>query len=320
MRTASFLLAVALALGAAPSVAQDAWPAKPVRVIVPSAPGGGSDLYARLMAFALGESLRQQFIVDNRPGGNAVIGADAVARSAPDGYTMLISASPALVMNPVLYKKLPYDADRDFAPVSAGVITPLVFVVHPGIPARTLGGLVALARKEPGKYAYGSAQIASATSLGVQILEHNTGVRFNQIPYKGLGQAMQNLVAGQIALMFSDIPVAAPHIKSGKLFALAATHRTEVLPDVPTAEEAGFPIGDVTASFMITVPAGTPPAIVQRMNAEINRLMKTPAIAEKLEAHVFIPLFGSPEDFAARLKKQRAMWADLIAKLGIKVE
>ena len=319
MKTASALFAVLLALAPAPSIAQDNWPAKPVRIIVPSAPGGGTDIYARLLAFGLADSLKQQFVVDNRPGGNAMIGAEAVARSAPDGYTLLVSASPALVLNPILYKKLPYDADRDFAPVSAGVVSPLIFVVHPSVPARTLAELVALGRKEPGKLAYGSAQLTSATSLGVQILEYVSGARFNQIPYKGLGQSFQNLLSGQIAFMLSDFPIALTHIKSGKVIPLAATHRTKVLPNVPTTEEAGFPIGDVTASFMVTAPAGTPVPVVQRLNGEINRLMKG-ALAEKLESHLLIPVFGSPEDFAARLKKQRAMWAEAIAKLGIKVE
>lgn len=320
MKTVFALFALLLALAAAPSVAQDSWPSRPVRIVVPSAPGGGTDIYARLMAFALTDSLKQQFVVDNRPGGNAVIGAEAVARAAPDGYTILISASPALVLNPVLYKKLPYDADRDFAPVSAGVITPLIFVVHPSVPARTLGDLVNLAKKEPGKYAYGSAQLTSATSLGVQILEYMTGAKFNHIPYKGLGQAFQNLLSGQIAFMLSDFPIAVTHIKSGKVIPLAATHRTKLFPQLPTNEEAGFPIGEVVASFMVTAPAATPASIVNRLNGEINRAMKTPSIAEKLDAHVFIPIFGSPEDFAARLKKQRAMWAENIAKIGLKVE
>jgi tripartite-type tricarboxylate transporter receptor subunit TctC len=316
MKTTSRIFAVLLALAVAPSFAQ--YPVKPVRIIVPSAAGGGSDFYARLLAFALGDSLKQQFVVDNRPGGNAIIGAEAVARSAPDGYTILVSASPALVVNPVLYKKLPYDADRDFAPVSAGAISPLIFVTHPGTGARSLADLVALGRKEPDKHSYGSAQVASATSLGVRLLEHTTGARFMQIPYKGLGQAFQNLLSGQISFMFSDFLIVLPHVKSGKIVPLAGTHRTRMLPDLPTAEEAGFPIGDVAAYFMVTAPAGTPQPVVQRLNSEINRVMKLPDIAEKMESHVLLPQFGSPEEFAARLKKQRAMWAEAIVKLGIK--
>jgi tripartite-type tricarboxylate transporter receptor subunit TctC len=320
MNTVSRLIALSLAFAAVPTSAQESWPAKPIRIIVPSTPGGGTDVYARLLAFGLPDLIKQQFVVENRPGGNGMIGAEQVARSAPDGYTILVTASPALVLNPVLYQKMPYDADRDFAPVSAGVVSPLIFVVHPSVRARNLADLVALARKEPGKYSYGSAQLTSTTSLGVQILEHMADVKFNQIPYKGIGQAFQNLIGGEISFMLSDFPVVLPHVKSGRVIALAATHRTKVLPAVPTSEEAGFHIGDVTASFMVAAPAGTPRPIVQRLNADINRLMKTPAIAEKLESHVFIPVFGSPDDFGERLKKLRVMWAEVIQKIGVKVE
>jgi tripartite-type tricarboxylate transporter receptor subunit TctC len=315
-RLSALLVAATLA---APALGQE-WPAKPIRIIVPSTPGGGTDVYARLLAFALPELVKQQFVVDNRPGGNGMIGADAVAKSAPDGYTILVTASPALVLNPVLYKKMPYDAERDFAPVAPGVVSPLIFVVHPSVKARTLRDLVALAKKEPGKYAYGTAQLTSTTSLGVQILEYNTGIKFNQIPYKGVGQAAQGLIAGDLHFMLSDFPVVTPHIKAGKLIALAATHRTKVLPDVPTTEEAGFGIGDVVASFMVAAPAGTPAPIVNRLSADINRLMKMPAIVEKLDGHVFIPVFGTPEEFSARLRNLRVMWADVIQKIGLKVE
>jgi len=218
-------LALLVALQAGHAVAQDTWPSTTIKIIVPSSPGGGTDVYARILAFGLTDSLKQQVVVDNRPGGNAMIGAQAVAQSAPDGYTIMVSASPALLLNPVIFKKLPYDPDKDFAPVSAGVISPLVFVVHPSVPARTLAELVAIGRKEPGKLNFGSAQITS-----------------------------------------------------------------------------------------------TPSPIAHRLNEEINRLMKAPAIAEKLEAHVLIPVFGAPAEFAARLKSQRAMWTDIIAKIGFKVE
>ena len=314
---ALLLLACALA---APAFGQDAWPSKPIRIIVPSTPGGGTDVYARLLAFGLPDLVKQQFIVENRPGGNGMIGAEAVARSAPDGYAILVTASPALVLNPVLYKKMPYDAERDFAPVAPGVVSPLVFVVHPSVKARTLRDLVALAKKEPGKYSYGTAQLTSTTSLGVQILEYNAGIKFNQIPYKGVGQAAQDLISGQIQFMLSDFPVVLPHVRAGKLIALAATHRTKMLPEVPTTEEAGFGIGDVVASFMMAAPAGTPAPIVNRLNADVNRLMKMPSVAEKLEGHVFIPVFGTPEEFSARLRNLRVMWADVIQKIGLKVE
>ena len=305
-------------LNAGHALAKDDWPSRPIKIIVPSSPGGGTDIYARLIAFGLTDALKQQVLVDNRPGGNATIGAQAVARSAPDGYTMMVSASPALLLNPLIYKKLPYDADKDFAPISAGVISPLVFVVHPSVKVRTLAELVAIGRKDPGGLNFGSAQITSATSMGVKILEHVSGAKFTQIPYKGLGQAFQNLLSGQIAFVLSDYPTAVSHVKAGRLIAIAATRHTKTLPNVPTTEEAGFPIGEVDASFMVTAPAGTPAAIINRLNSEINRLMKTPAVAAKLEQYTLIPVFGTPEDFAARLKQQRAMWTDIVAKIGFK--
>jgi tripartite-type tricarboxylate transporter receptor subunit TctC len=320
MKIVALAAVVACLLFSAPAMTQDSWPAKPVRIIVPSAPGGGTDIYARTLAFGLQDSFKQQFVVENRAGGNGMIGAEHVARAAPDGYTLLVTASPALLINPSIYRKLPYDADRDFAPVSAGVVSPLVFVVHPSVPARTLAELVELGKKSPGKLSYGSAGQTSATALGVRILEHVTGAKFNQIPYKGVGQAHQNLLSAELSFMLSDFPVSVPQIKAGKLIALAATHRTKILPDVPTAAEAGFPIGEVNASFMVAAPAGMAPPIIHRLNGEINRLMKTPAIAEKLESHVLIPVFGTADEFAARIRQQRAMWADAIRKIGIQPE
>lgn len=321
MKTTSTLLPFLFLLSSTTSLAQSDWPAKSVRVIVPSATGGGADFFTRLLAQGLSDALKQPFVVDNRPGGNSNIGAEAVARSARDGYTMMVSGTPALVVNNLLYKNLSYDAERDFAAVSSGVIGPLIFVVHPGVPARSLAELATLGKKDPGKFAYGTAQGASATSLGVQMLESLSGAKFTQVPYKGTGQSMQDLLGGQIAFMLSDVPTVLSNVKSGKMVAIAATLRTKVLPEVPTAADAGYAaLGDIGSTFMVVVPSGVPVPIIQRLNSEINRLMKTPAVIEKLDAFHFIPLLESPEEFAARLKKLRAMWADAIVKFGIKAE
>jgi tripartite-type tricarboxylate transporter receptor subunit TctC len=310
-------LCAACALGAFPSAAQE-WPARPVKFIVPSAPGGGTDAFARLIAAALGDSLKQQFIVENRPGGNGNIGAEAAARSAPDGYTILVSASPALMMNQSLYANLSYNAERDFAPVSPGVISPLIFCVHPSVKARSLAELVALGKREPGKLTYGSAGQTSVTALGVRLLEEATGARFTNVPYKGTGQAIQNLLSGELSFMFSDVVPVLAQVRAGKIVPLAVSHSTGQLPGVPSVVQAGFPVAEVHASFMVAAPTGTPGAIVQRLNAEINRLMKAPDIASKLEAQVLIPVFETPEQFAASLARQRAMWAAAIRRMGIK--
>ncbi len=294
------------------------WPARPVKIIIPSATGGGTDAYARLIGSALSETFKQQFVVDNRPGGNGMIGAEAAAHSAPDGYTILVTASPALMINPSLYPKLPYDAERDFTPISPGVISPLLFVVHPSMKARTLADLVELGKREPGKLTYGSAGTTSVTALGVRLLEDATGARFTNVPYKGTGQALQNLLSGDISFMFADVPAVLAQVRAGKLKPLAVSDKISQLPSVPSAVEAGFPVAEVHASFMVAAPAGTPGAIVQKLNAEINRLMKVPEVAARLDALVLIPVFQTTEQFAASLAKQRAMWAAAIRRMGIK--
>ena len=312
--------ALLLALLAGPAVAQDAWPARPVKIIVPSFPGGGTDLFARLVASALSEAFKQSFVVENRPGASGNIGAEAAAKSAPDGYTLLVSASPALVINPSLYKILPYHAERDFVPVARGVISPLVFCVLPSSPAKTLADLVELGRREPGKLTFGSAGMGSTTYLGVRMLEEASGAKFLHIPYKGMGQAYQGLLGGQISFMLSDPPTVAAQLRAGRIRALAATYRMPMLPETPTLAEAGYPHMDINASFMVAAPAGTPAAIVQRLNEEINKAMKSPANAEKLNALGVIPVFETPEQFAGTLARQRKMWADFIHRTGIAPE
>ena len=308
--------AFALALLALPGTAQDGWPARPVKLIVPSSPGGGTDLYARLLGQALGEALKQQFVIDNRPGASGNIGAEAAAKSAPDGYTFLVSANPALTVNPSLYKKLPYEAERDFSPVARAVIAPQVICVHPSLQVKSVGELVALGKREPGKIPFASAGTGSPTYLGVRMLEEASGARFVHVPHKGVGQAYKDLLGGDIKFMFPDVASVLPHIRSGKVVALAVNQRTPLLPGVPTLAEAGFPI-EVFTSFSVVAPAGTPRAIVQRMSSEIAKAMKSPALGEKLQAQALVPVFDTPEEFTADLKKERDGWAAFIRRNGI---
>jgi tripartite-type tricarboxylate transporter receptor subunit TctC len=317
-KTFVVLLAFAIASLAAPSRAQDSWPSRPVRVIVPSSPGGGTDLYARLISQALSESLKQQFIVDNRPGASGNIGAEAAAKSAPDGYTILVSANPALTVNPSLYRNLPYNTERDLTPITRGVIAPQVLTVHESVPARTLAELIALAKKDPGRLAFGSAGTGSPTYLGIRVLEEVSGARFTHVPYKGIGQGYKDLVGGQLAFMFPDAATAVPYIKAGKVFALAVNEKTPLLPDVPTFKELGYPkVDDVFTSFSVVVPAGTPSAIIQRLSAEIAKAMKSPALADKLAPQGLVPVFDTPEQAAASLKKERDGWAEFIKRNNI---
>ncbi len=320
--SAAVILGAILCIGlcATPALSQNPWPAKSVRIIVPSTPGGGTDAYARLMSAVLSDSLKQQFVVENRPGGNGNIGAEAAAHSAPDGYTILIAASPSLIMNLFLYKSMPFNAEKDFAPVAGGVISPLIFVVHPSVPARSVAELVALGKKMPGKLTYGSAQATSSTALGVRLLEEVSGAQFTNIPYKGLGQAVQNLLSGEISFMYSDVVAILPQLRAGKLIALGASTRIPQLPDLATVADAGYPEAGVHASFMVVAPTGTPQAIIQRLNAEIVRLTRTPEVAAKLEAMVLIPYLESPTEFGARLVKEREKWGAHIRRLGVKLD
>jgi len=316
-------LGIALALLSAFVPAQDsglAWPARTVRLVVPSSPGGGTDLYARLLAQGLTEGLKQQFIIDNRPGAAGNVGAEIVARSAPDGHTFLVSANPAIAINASLYKNLPYNAERDFTPVARGVMTPMVFASHPSVPARTLPALLALGKREPEKVAYGSAGTGSPPHLGVRMIEETADVRFLHVPYKGLGQAVQGLLRGEIGFMLADVATVLPYIRSRRMLALAVTEQTPQLPGTPTLAAAGYPSYEVYNSFSVVAPAGTPPAIVQRMSAEIIKAMKSPAIKEKIDGQAFIPVFDTPDAFAASLKKERQMWADVIRRNNIVAE
>jgi tripartite-type tricarboxylate transporter receptor subunit TctC len=307
----------------APAQAQDAgqaWPARPVRLVVPSSPGGGTDIYARLLAQGLAEALKQQFVVENRPGASGNIGAEIAAKAAPDGYTFLVSANPALVINPSLYKNLPYNAERDFAPVARGVLSPLVFASHPSVPVKTLPALVAVAKRQPGSLTYGSAGSGSTTNLVVKLLEEASRARFVHIPYKGIGQAVQGLLRGELGFMAGDIGPLQPHIQSGRINALAVTQRTPQLPGTPTLAEAGYPKVEAFASFSVAAPAGTARAVLQRLSAEIVKLMRAPAMREKLDAQGMIPIFDTPDEFAISLKKERASWSEVIRRNNIVAE
>src|SRR3954463_1692519 len=258
---ARFLFLLAF-LATSQVVCSQDWPVRPVRIVVPSSPGGGTDVYARLLAQALGESLKQQFIVENRPGASGNIGAAAVAKAAPDGDTFLFSANPPLSVNPSLYRNLPYDAERELTPVTRGVMAPMVLVVNPAVKAASVSELVSLSKNE--RLAYGSAGTGSPTFLGVRMLEEKSGAKFTHVPYKGVGAGYADLLGAQIQFMFPDVASAIGHIKAGKLRALAVTQATPLLPGVPTLAEAGFPL-DVFTSFSVVAPAGTPDAVITRL-------------------------------------------------------
>ena len=258
------LLALAwVATTSAPAAAE--WPARPVTLVVPSSPGGGTDAYARILAQALSEQMKQAFVVDNKPGASGSIGATAVAQAQPDGYTVLVASNSSLGINPGLYRTLSYDVARDFAPITRGVIAPMVIAVHPSTGFKTMADLVAAGKREPEKLFYGSAGVGSPLYIGVRMIEAATGARFTHVPYKGVGPAYQDLLAGRLQFLLTDLASVRGFIDSGKLLALSITDKSPLLPRVPTFTEAGFPGIHAFTSFSVMVPAKVPTPPITRM-------------------------------------------------------
>ena len=316
-------LAQALAWALTPTVsaglaqAQADWPAKPVTIVVPSSPGGGTDAYGRILAQALTEQLKQSFVVENKPGASGAIGATAVAQAAADGYTLLVASNSSLGINPGLYKTLSYDVFRDFAPVTRGVIAPMVIVAHPSAKLASMTELVERGKKEPESLFYGTAGGGSPLHLGVRMLEEASGARFSHVPYKGVGPAYADLLAGRLQFMLTDLASARAFIDSGKVVALAITDKSALLPKLPTFAEAGFPGLKAFTAFSVMVPARVPAALVKRLAAEISKAMKNPATAARLEQQALLPVFDTPEQFAASLKDEQQLWAGFIRQHNI---
>src|SRR4051812_2758714 len=304
----------ALAAIAGSSFAQD-YPSKPVRFVVPYVAGGNADLWARTLAQKLGESLKQPFVVENKPGANGGIGADYVAKSAPDGYTLLATASGPITVNPVLYAKVPYDPVRDFAPVAQCVVYQYVLVTLASSPYKNVDDLVKAARANPGALAYGSTGIGGGNHLAGELFALATGTRFNHIPYKGSAPALADLLGGQLAFMFDTVITSVPQIQSGKLraFAVSSAKRASSLAEVPTMQEAGFAGFDMSQWQGVLAPAGTPRAVVQRLNSEIVKAMHAPDVHERIAAQGGNEIVtGTPEDFAALIRVELERYAKLV--------
>jgi tripartite-type tricarboxylate transporter receptor subunit TctC len=312
--------ACVLAAGAGAASAQGEWPARPVTLVVPSSPGGGTDVYGRLLAQALTEQLKQSFVVDNKAGASGAIGAAHVAKAPADGYTLLVASNASLSINPALYKSLTYNVFRDFAPVTRGVIAPMVVVANPGAGVKSLRELVERGKHEPGKLAYGTAGVGSPLYLGVRMIEAATGARFNHIPYKGVGPAYQDLIGGRVDFMLTDLASVRQYIDAGKVMALAVTDKTRLLPNVPTPAEGGVPGITAFTSFSVMVPAKTQPALVNRIAGEIQRAMKDPALVHRLEQQALVPVADTPEQFAASLKEEQQNWGTFIKQHNIQPE
>ena len=272
-------------------------------------------MFARLLTQALSTSLKQQFIVENRPGASGNIGSEAVAHAAPDGYTFLVSANAALAINPVLQKSPSFDPERDLATVARGVMAVNVLVVEASTPAKTLSEFIALAKKQPGALVYGSAGTGTSPYLGVRKFEEAAGVKFLHAPYKGVAPAYQDLIGARLQFMYTDLASVMPYIKAGKVVPLAVDRKTSLLPRVPIFAEAGLANFEAPTSFSVMAPVGTPKPVLQRMSAEIAKALN--ALSLRLEQQALVPIYDTPEQFASSLKAERASWGNFIKQQGI---
>jgi len=316
---------VALALACAGTLATGAqaqnYPNHPLRLVVPFAPGGGTDILARLVAPKVGDALGQQIVIDNRPGASSIIGTELVTRAAPDGYTLL-AVDTSFAVNPSLQPKLPYDSLKDLAPVIHLAAAPVLLVVHPSVPAKTLKELVALAKTKPGLLAYASGGNGASTHLAGELFKMVAGVDIVHVPYKGTGPAIADVVAGQVQMNFAGISSGRSFVEAGRLRALAVTGETRnpAMPDVPTFTEAGFPGVDAGTNWGLFAPAGTPPAIIARLNTEFNRALRLPDVQSRITDLGYEAVGGTPEQWAAAERAEMDKWAKVVKAAHIKID
>jgi tripartite-type tricarboxylate transporter receptor subunit TctC len=304
------------------AAAQDYPGSKPIRLVVPFPAGGGTDIFARVIGNKLTETLKWVIIVDNKPGAGGNIGIDAVAKAPPDGYTIGLGQTSNLAINPTLYAKLPYDPLKDLVPIVLVADAPLVLVVPASSPYKTLGELIAAAKTKPGDISFGSPGNGTVAHLTGELLQTAAGIKFQHIPYKGSAQAMTDLMGGQVQVYMSSVPTALSQIKAGKLrpLAVSSTKRVATLPDVPTIAEAGYKGFDANTWFGLVAPKGTPTAIVDKINAEVNKVLSSSDVKEKFAAEGGGPMGGSSQEFAALLKADHAKWGKVVKDSGAKVD
>jgi tripartite-type tricarboxylate transporter receptor subunit TctC len=295
------------------------YPSRPIHLVVPFPPGGSTDILARALALKLAEGFAQAVIIDNRPGAGGSIGSEAAAKAAPDGYTLLMAQLGPLAVSPAIYKNLAYDPVKSFAPVSRMAIVPSVLVVNPNVPVASAAELIAYARANPGKLTYGSAGSGSTSHLTTEYFKLETGTDILHVPYKGVGPMLTDLISGQLSMGINGAPAVMGHVNSGRLRALAVTgsKRLPSLPQIPTLDEAGVKGFDASGWYGIVAPAGTPAEIVQRLNAEIVRIMQTPELRARLDAEGAIPAAGPPAEFGAFIAAEIARWGALLKRAGI---
>jgi tripartite-type tricarboxylate transporter receptor subunit TctC len=312
---AAIALSFALAAGA------QTYPQKPVRIVVPYPPGGTVDLVARHLAQQLGAQVGQQIVVENRAGANGTIGSDFVAKAAPDGYTLLVQAS-IFVINPLFLKNVPYDVQRDFSPISNIGSVPLLVTAHPSVPAANLREFVALVRANPDKYTFATTSFGSAGHLTEEVIRRDAGLSILIVPYKGAGPALTDIVGGQVSALADPLPSSYPHVKGGRLRALAVTSRERIafMPDVPTMAESGFPGFEMLSWYGVWGPPALPRDIVNRLAAEVTKAVKSPEMQEKLASQGFLPKGSTAPEFAAYVRDEIAKYAKIVKDANIKVD
>jgi tripartite-type tricarboxylate transporter receptor subunit TctC len=315
------IVAAILAVAACAAQAQ-AYPTKPIRLVVPFAPGGSSSVIARAFSAEMSVGLGQQFVVENKPGGGGNIAMEDVARAEPDGYTLIIGHIGTFAVNPFMFAKLPFDTNRDFRAVSLFAKVPQIYVVHESVPAKDLREFIALAKKEPGKLYYGSAGNGSAGHLAVEYLKLVSGMDIQHVPYKGTGPNLLDLVAGRTQFSAAGTPPFLPHVKSGKLrvVAVGESKRLSILPDVKTVAEQGFPGYETSQWYGLNAPAKTPDAIVNRLAAEAAKAARSPAVRKQLEPDAAEPIGSTPQEYAAYIASEQARWKEVVQKAHIKAD
>jgi tripartite-type tricarboxylate transporter receptor subunit TctC len=309
-------------LGAANAEAQQTpYPSKPIKIVVPYPPGGFNDTLGRTLAAKFTDAWGQPAIVENKPGGNTLIGSDYVAKSPADGYTLLIVAFPFAV-TPSLIKDMPYDTVKDFAPVILAASSPNLLVVNPLLPVKTVAELIALAKSKPGSLSYASTGNGSSNHISMELFKSLAGVDIVHIPYKGSAPAVTDLLGGQVMLMFDNVPNVLPQVKAGKLRGLASSgnRRTALAPDIPTVAEAGVPGYELTVWFGLVAPAGTPREVIRQLNAEVVRILAMPDVRERFMAQGVEPLGSTPEEFGEHIKSQMVRWGKVVRDAGVKAE
>jgi tripartite-type tricarboxylate transporter receptor subunit TctC len=312
------LLPALLATLALPAAAADSYPTRPIRLVVPAAPGGGTDIIARVLADAVGLALGQTIVVDNRAGAGTTLGADIVSKATPDGYVLLISPN-ALAFNVALYRKLPYNTLRDFAPISLVADQPNILVVHPSLPVKIFQDFIALARSQPGKLVYGSGGLGVGSHLAMELLLLSQKLELVHVPYKGVGPALTALLGNEVSALLSTFASALPHVKSGRLRALGVTsaQRAPALPDIPTIAESGAPGFEYGTWYGLLAPAGTPRAVIEKLNGVTVAALASPRVAERLVGQGLTPTPSTPAQFSAYLKSETAKWVRVVREAKI---